>query len=102
MVNLYKPKSLKKLEPKSFIDKWFRKSINNRYFNVDWIKHNSKRKGRLSLTKEKLVFEYSGTFQKDSHVDFTSFTLAEHRPMEKYWSLVQITNILRRRYLTKM
>lgn len=34
-------------------------------------------------------------------MDFTSFTLAEHRPMEKVWSLGTITNILIRRYLMR-
>ena len=43
---------------------------------VQWIKHNSKRKGRIYITSEKLIFQYDSTFQKDSHMDFTSFTLA--------------------------
>ena len=48
-----------------------------------------------------MIFEYDSTFQKDSHVDFTPFLLAEHRPMKKKWPIVCITNIMRRRYLMK-
>lgn len=51
MVNLYKPKSLHDIQPKTFMSKLFRKYATHTYFNVDWIKHNSKRKGRLSVTK---------------------------------------------------
>jgi hypothetical protein len=45
-------------------------------FFVDWIKNNSKRKGYLSIEQEKLRFRYISTFQKDSHLEFTSFILA--------------------------
>ena len=40
MANLYKPNTHKKIEPRSFMSKFFRKSINQSYFHVDWIKHN--------------------------------------------------------------
>ena len=53
------------------------------------------------MSKEKLIFQYESTFQKDSHVDFTSFTLAEHRTIEKTWYLVSIVNIIKRRYLMR-
>ena len=46
-------------------------------------------------------FQYESTFQKDSHLEFSSFILAEHKPVEKYWPLVEITNIYERRYLTQ-
>ena len=46
-------------------------------------------------------FKYFSTYQKDSHLDFTSFILAEYKPVEKYWPLIEISNIIDRRYLTK-
>ena len=77
MVNLYKMDTQKNIKSKSILDILRRKSASVDYFLVQWIKQNSKRKGRLSiLNKQKLVFQYQSTFQKDSHVDFTSFTLA--------------------------
>lgn len=52
MVNLYKLKTQKNLKSKSFVDFIFGKSnISGDYFQVLWIKHNSKRKGRVHLTK---------------------------------------------------
>jgi hypothetical protein len=44
-------------------------------------------------------FRYVSTFQKDSHLEFSSFILAEHKPIEKYWPLVEIVGVLERRYL---
>jgi hypothetical protein len=41
------------------------------------------------------------TFQEDSHLEFTSFLLAEHKPIEKSWPPIEITDIIERRYLTK-
>jgi hypothetical protein len=76
-----------------------RKNEGQSVFLVDWIKNNSKRKGHLSIEGEKLRFKYLSTFQKDSHLEFTSFVLAEHRPIEKFWPLVEITDIFERRYL---
>lgn len=79
MLNLYKLQSEKNIRQKSIIDIIMlrKSSAVLDYFSVQWIKHNSKRKGRLSIiNNEKMLFQYESTFQKDSHVDFTSFTLA--------------------------
>ena len=49
MVNLYKMDTQKNIKSKSILDILRRRSASVDYFAVQWIKHNSKRKGRLSV-----------------------------------------------------
>jgi hypothetical protein len=59
MVNLYKKKNPNgPLKQKSFMSRFLRSTASTDSFTVQWIKHNSKRKGRVSLTSEKLIFQY--------------------------------------------
>ena len=49
MVNLYKMDTQKNIKSKSILDILRRKPASVDYFLVQWIKPNSKRKGRLSI-----------------------------------------------------
>lgn len=73
----------------------------DKLFRVVWIKDSIKIKGFVHLYHDYLLFEYDGVTQADSHLSFEQFRLEVFNRLYKKWYYVDITGMMRRRYLTK-